>query len=65
MAQSIYHQILGVPAPTVVLTEEEKMEQAHLKGFISSVIDELKNARDKAELIDVLDWAKRRINNGL
>jgi len=48
-----------------VLSNEDKIDELLYQEFVLDMIKELKGARDKAELIDVLDWAKRRINNGL
>ena len=48
---------------TIVLSEEEQMKQAHLKGYISSLTDELVKARSKEELLDMLKWFTKRTEN--
>lgn len=45
-----------------VLSNEDKVDELLYQEFVLDIIKELKIACDKAELISVLDWAKRRIN---
>lgn len=53
MTQSIYHQILGVPAPTV-LSEEEQMKQAEFKAFIKHLQNNLSVVKDFDSLSETL-----------
>ena len=45
-----------------VLSNEDKVDELLYQEFVLDIIKELKIACDEAELISVLDWAKRRIN---
>lgn len=51
----------------IILSEEEKKKQAYFKGYKSYLGEELMKARDKEELIDILQWLTYRvkINDGL
>lgn len=51
----------------IILSEEEKEKQAHFKGYKSYLGEELMKARDKEELVDILEWLTYRvkINDGL
>jgi hypothetical protein len=47
---------------TIVLSDEELMEQAHLKAYINDITIELKKAHNKEELIDMLKWFYNKAN---
>jgi hypothetical protein len=51
---SIYHQILGIPAPTVLSEEEEKRIQAEFKAFIKHLQNNLSVVKDFDSLSETL-----------
>ena len=42
---------------------EPTMEEVHFKGFIDYLCRELKTARHKDELLEIIAWAKYRTSN--
>jgi hypothetical protein len=48
-----------------VLSQEDKIDKAMFQEFILDMIQELKRARDKAELLDMLDHFKNRAKSRL
>jgi len=55
---SIYHELLGVPRP-----QEELEKLAHFEAFKNHHIVELSKARNKEELLDMINWVASKIQN--
>jgi hypothetical protein len=51
----------------IVISKDETEKQLYFKGYISHIGKQLSNARDKEELIDMLEWwvYKVKYNDGL
>lgn len=54
-----------VKGEKVVLSTEDKTDKSLFEEFILDMIHDLKRARDKAELIDMLEHFTRRANDRL
>jgi len=61
--KKVYTHNYRVEEETTVLSIEEQMKQAQLKAYINNITGELKRARNKEELIDMLKWVTRSVEN--
>ena len=47
----------------IVLSKDETEKQLYFKGYISHIGKQLSNARDKEELINMLEWSIYKVKN--
>lgn len=63
MKKQYAHNYRIVNQEITLLSEEEKEKQAYFKGYKSYLGEKIMEARDKEELIDILQWLIYKVKN--